>query len=436
MNKRTLSSLLAVCLAVSAMGQSGSQSGTISPYSQYGLGVLADQSLSFNRGMGGTGLAMRGGTMVNPLNPASYSAVDSLTMLFDAGLSLQLTNFSESGTSVNGRNADFDYAVGLFRMYKHLGVSFGLLPFSDVGYSYSSSSFLNNTIGSIKETYTGTGGFHQAFVGAGWNPVKPLSIGFNFAYLWGKYNRSVSSTATSTVNSLSKSYKASVSSYNLTLGMQWQQPLNRKDRLTLGATWGLGHKLGADPTCEIINVNTSTLVSDTTTFTIGNGLELPMSLGVGLAYNHGESLTVGADVSLQKWGSVDFPSYDDANNQYTLRSNLLQDRTRMSVGAEYVPDPNHPSNYFKHVHLRLGAAYATPYYKINGQDGPKEFSLSAGIGLPLLSKWNLQGFMRPLLNISAQWVHTSAKDLITDNSFRISVGLTFNERWFAKWRID
>ena len=167
MNKRTLSSLLAVCLAVSAMGQSGSQSGTISPYSQYGLGVLADQSLSFNRGMGGTGLAMRGGTMVNPLNPASYSAVDSLTMLFDAGLSLQLTNFSESGTSVNGRNADFDYAVGLFRMYKHLGVSFGLLPFSDVGYSYSSSSYLNNTIGSIKETYTGTGGFHQAFVGAG-----------------------------------------------------------------------------------------------------------------------------------------------------------------------------------------------------------------------------------------------------------------------------
>ena len=271
MNKRTLSSLLAVCLAVSAMGQSGSQSGTISPYSQYGLGVLADQSLSFNRGMGGTGLAMRGGTMVNPLNPASYSAVDSLTMLFDAGLSLQLTNFSESGTSVNGRNADFDYAVGLFRMYKHLGVSFGLLPFSDVGYSYSSSSYLNNTIGSIKETYTGTGGFHQAFVGAGWNPVKPLSIGFNFAYLWGKYNRSVSSTATTTVNSLSKSYKASVSSYNLTLGMQWQQPLNRKDRLTLGATWGLGHKLGADPTCEIINVNTSTLVSDTTTFTISNG---------------------------------------------------------------------------------------------------------------------------------------------------------------------
>jgi len=41
-----------------------------------------------------------------------------------------------------------------------------------------------------------------------------------------------------------------------------------------------------------------------------------------------------------------------------------------------------------------------------------------------------------VLNISAQWVHSSAKNLITDNTFRISVGVTFNEKWFDKWRID
>ena len=31
------------------------------------------------------------------MNPASYSAVDSLSFIFDAGLSLQLTNFDEGG---------------------------------------------------------------------------------------------------------------------------------------------------------------------------------------------------------------------------------------------------------------------------------------------------------------------------------------------------
>ena len=77
--------------------QATAQSGTNSPYSQYGLGVLSDQSQGFNRGMNGLALGMRNGDQVNFLNPASYSAVDSLTMVFDVGLSGQLTNFKEGG---------------------------------------------------------------------------------------------------------------------------------------------------------------------------------------------------------------------------------------------------------------------------------------------------------------------------------------------------
>lgn len=432
MKQRLLGSLLAATLSVASLAQSSSQSGTISPYSQFGLGVLSDQSQAVGRGMGGTGIGLRGGTLVNTLNPASYAAVDSQSMVFDAGLSAQLTNFKEGGTRVNARSANFDYAVALFRVKKHLGVSVGVLPFSDIGYSYSTSSYLNNAIGSITETYMGSGGMHQAFIGAGWNLVKPLSIGFNLAYLWGDYDRGVTTTANSSVNSLSKTYKASVSNYTLTLGLQWQQKLSRTDVLTLGATFGLGHKLGADPTCDILNVNTSTLVSDTTTFTINNGLQLPHSYGIGLSWTHKQSLTLAADVTQQKWGSVDFAAYDENSKRYALQSGLLSDRTRVSVGADYAADPNHPSNYLKRVHLRLGAAYATPYYKINGHDGPKELALTAGLGLPLLNKWE----NRSVLNISAQWVHTSAKDLITENAFRINVGLTFNERWFFKWRID
>ena len=432
MKQRLLGSLLAATLSVASLAQSSSQSGTISPYSQFGLGVLSDQSQAVGRGMGGTGIGLHGGTLVNTLNPASYAAVDSQSMVFDAGLSAQLTNFKEGGTRVNARSANFDYAVALFRVKKHLGVSVGVLPFSDIGYSYSTSSYLNNTIGSITETYMGSGGMHQAFIGAGWNLVKPLSIGFNLAYLWGDYDRGVTTTATSSANSLSKTYKASVSNYTLTLGLQWQQKLSRTDVLTLGATFGLGHKLGADPTCDILNVNTSTLVSDTTTFTINNGLQLPHSYGIGLSWTHKQSLTLAADVTQQKWGSVDFAAYDENSKRYALQSGLLSDRTRVSVGADYAADPNHPSNYLKRVHLRLGAAYATPYYKINGHDGPKELALTAGLGLPLLNKWE----NRSVLNISAQWVHTSAKDLITENAFRINVGLTFNERWFFKWRID
>ena len=72
------------------------QSGTNSPYSQYGLGVLSEQSSGFNRGMNGLGMGFREGNQVNFINPASYSSIDSLTSIFDMGLSGQITNFSEN----------------------------------------------------------------------------------------------------------------------------------------------------------------------------------------------------------------------------------------------------------------------------------------------------------------------------------------------------
>ena len=129
MKKLIISSLFlgAICLSASA------QSGTNSPYSQYGLGLLSDQSQGFNRGMNGLGIGLRSGNQVNYLNPASYSSIDSLTMLVDMGLSLQLTNFKEKGNKVNARNANFDYAVASFRLFPKFGLAAGVVPFTNIG---------------------------------------------------------------------------------------------------------------------------------------------------------------------------------------------------------------------------------------------------------------------------------------------------------------
>jgi hypothetical protein len=40
------------------------------------------------------------------------------------------------------------------------------------------------------------------------------------------------------------------------------------------------------------------------------------------------------------------------------------------------------------------------------------------------------------LNISGQFVRTEATGMIKENTFRINIGLTFNERWFAKWKVE
>ena len=72
-------------------------------------------------------------------------------------------------------------------------------------------------------------------------------------------------------------------------------------------------------------------------------------------------------------------------------------------------------------------------------DGPKELSVSAGFGIPIINRWYERERSRgniSMLNISAQWVQRSAASLIKENTFRINVGVTFNERWFAKWKVE
>lgn len=97
--KKTITASL---LLLSSLGLHA-QSGTNSPYSQYGLGELSEQSGSFSRGMNGLAYGLRLNNQVNALNPASYSALDSLSFIFDAGVSLQMTQFKEGGRSISAR---------------------------------------------------------------------------------------------------------------------------------------------------------------------------------------------------------------------------------------------------------------------------------------------------------------------------------------------
>lgn len=422
--------IIAALLATPLLAEA--QSGTNSPYSQYGLGVLSDQSQGQSRGMGGTGVGLRTAGDVNTLNPASYSSVDSLTMIIDAGLSGQLTNFKEGNHRVNAYNADFEYIVAAFRLMPKVGLSVGLLPYTNIGYNYYNTTKVGTSTTTSTETYDGEGGLHQAYVGLGWRFVPGLSVGFNASYLWGSYDKTVSiSSSDSHVNTMTRAYSATVNSYKLDFGVQWWQWLNPENKLTVGAVYGLGHGLSADPELTTTNTDPQTSVSSSDTATIGNCLSLPHTFGVGLSWQHKSNLLFAIDYTLQKWGSEDFPIADNDNGDYTLRSGLLKDRHKVAVGAEWTPNAI-SRNLLKRIHYRLGASYNTPYITVNGKDGPKEYAVTAGFGIPITNSWN----NRSVLNVSAQWSHSSATGLITENTFRINIGLTFNERWFMKWKVE
>lgn len=420
------------CLVLSALTTMSvfAQSGTNSPYSQYGLGDLADQGVGFNKGMGGVGYGFRKGNEVNPLNPASYASIDSVTMIFDGGLSGEITNFKEGGRKLNAKSGGFDYFTGALRLVSHVGLTFGVKPYSNIGYSYSTSTRPEGMTSAITTAYAGDGGMNELYVGMGFQLLKPLSVGFNVGYIWGDVERAVKTSGSSSINTLYKEYDASIGSYKLDFGIQYTQPVSAKDDLTIGAVFSPGHKLHSDPYCNIITYNSSISKADTTTYTITNGLELPTTIGVGLGYCHDQKLRVGADFRFQKWGSVDFPAFE--NDTYKLKSGLLKDSYKLNVGAEWIPNPRSTRSILHHIRYRVGAAYTTPYYYINGQNGPKELQLSVGVGVPIMNAYN----NRSILNVSAQWQHRSADNLITENTFRLNIGITFNERWFSKMKVE
>ena len=427
MNIKTYCAILAAASLTSVSAQTSLNS----PYSQYGLGRLSDQSQGFSRGMNGAGLGLRQGNIINALNPASYSAVDSLTMLFDIGVSGQTTNFSEQTNGVtkrmNTKNANFDYFASSFRLMPKVGMAFGVIPYSNVGYKYTVKNYINSTNGTITETHDGDGGMHQAFIGAGWQAFKSLSLGVNLSYLWGTINREVTTSSTTNIQSLSRNYTASISNYKLDFGVQYEHQLNKKDVLTLGATVGLGHNLDADYTCLVVNKTNS----DTTSYVVDDALSLPMSYAVGAAWTHDDRLVVDADFAMQTWGKLDYPGIN-SEGKLVAQSGILKNSYQVRIGADYVPNPQDHRKFYRRIHYKLGCGYSTPYYNIEGKDGPREISVTAGLGIPLQTSYS----NRSMLNVSAQWVRNSATDMITENTFRINVGITFNERWFAKWKIN
>lgn len=432
--------VIAVCLLTLMPLASLAQSGTNSPYSQFGLGTLSDQSTGFNRGMNGIAYGFHEHNQINFQNPASYSALDSLSFILDAAVGLQVTKFEEYGKKKSANNADFEYVSAAFRAAKHVGVSFGIMPYTNIGYNYSNTANVNafSSTQSINATYTntydGSGGIHEVYLGAGWQPIKRFSFGANVAYIWGEINRSVvNSYNDSYVNTLSKYYKTQVRGFKVNVGVQYTQPISKSDDITVGLVYEPGHKTNSDPECFVISSNSQTSVNDTAHYSINNGVELPDMYGAGFTWNHKNQLKVGLDYQLQKWGDISTPLYSVTNNiaSFSLVDNQYKDRHKITLGGEFCKGERY-RGIFNRIHYRAGVSYASAYQKINGKDGPKELSASIGFGIPIINGYN----NRSILNISAQWVNLNATNMIKENTFRITVGLTFNERWFAKFKVD
>ena len=439
MDKKILALLAATTMFFSI--SSAQTSGGNSPYSRYGWGNLTDGGQGFNKSMGGVALGFKGKDLLNYSNPASYAAIDSITFLFDIGISLQNGYFKENGKSVNALNSTLDYIQTGFRLKKNLGISLGMRPVSIVSYDFYNNTPLDGD-GSIwdenattSSSYKGDGGMRNIWIGLGWEPFKNFSIGANGGYTWGAYSHVNTITFTNNAHSLVRTYKANINTYTLDFGLQYTQRLSKKNELTLGLTYGLGHNINSTATYfnrQVASSSSTTLGGDTTS--IGKAFEMPHSFGAGLHFCHDKKLSIGIDYICQLWKGCKFPELASGSaTSYAVGTNTFRNRHKISAGAQYIPNPDGYKTK-DHISYKAGFSYTTSYIDINGQSGPKNYLASAGVGIPIVNSFS----SRSVLNIGFQWEHVagSTKNMLTEDYVRLCLGLTFNASWFNKWRIE
>ena len=419
-------------------------SGSNSSYSRFGLGLLSEQTQSYNASMGGVAQGLRSGNRINKQNPASYAAVDSLSLLFDAGISLNTAHIKQGNTSLNANSTSLDFVCAEMRLLKGLGLSIGFVPYSNTDYSFAQESkvfddtYYNQEV-TQQVAYNGSGSLHEVYLGLGWMPFKGFSMGFNVGYMHGYISHSVvqsfyenGTSNNSDYSDMRTIYTSALRTWNCDIGLQYGFNLNATNSLTLGATVGLGHTIPQEA-----QMMRYTLNADTITRQCSGAYSLPMSYSAGLAWQHNDQLTVAADWKLQKWSKAVVPALNESADHSTITyeptTGLMRDRHRFALGAEYVPR-RYDRHYLSRINYRIGAYYSTPYQIINGHDGPYTCGITAGLGLPITNIWNNRSYV----NIGLEWTHrdASAPGMIREDIFGINISLTFNERWFMQWKFD
>ncbi len=409
MRKLLLICILLMCVAGEMLV---AQNNTNSPYTRYGFGRLEDPAFGRCFGMGGLSIGMRGNTNVNPANPASYSAVDSMTFIFDMGVSGSLSHFKDGASQRTTGTGNLDYLAIQFSATKWMGISLGLMPYSSVGYDFGStdSIAMNSDYYRYNRSYKGTGGISQVYLGLSFNLWKRLSIGANAYFLWGEmmHNKTLSFESPSLYSSNFTS-NLHVYSFNFRYGLQYTERIAKKHLLTLGFAYENRSRLHGTYEETLIDV-------DTTMVSTSVPLQFPSFYGAGISYTYDDRLTIGVDYSLYE--------FSKAKTFNVNKIDSLNNRHKCVLGAEYIHNPN-GMRYVDRVRWRIGAELTTPYVS-----DVLNYGLTVGVGFPLKTA-------KTILNVAFKYdkIGSSAKGGIREDCFKLSFSATINETWFFKSKI-
>ncbi|MCX6256636.1 MAG: hypothetical protein NTW49_01840 [Bacteroidia bacterium] len=404
------------------------QSSTTSPYSRFGLGDLSLPGFGQNIAMGGTGIGIRNSYHINMCNPASYTSSDSLSFIFENGVTAKYTRYETLTEPQSKNELNYSYLAIEFPVKRWWAFAVGLIPYSNVGYSIMTDSMeysASDTI-RVQKSYVGEGGINQLILGTSFKFLKHFSFGINASYMFGSLNYirvvnnyNANGTSNSYMYNFQSTDKIIVSDINFLYGVQYSGNLNKNTGFTIGLIYGKSTKISAFRNTLVEISNSFTTDTITNVDGASDHIVLPTTFGAGFSiYN--SKLIFAADYSFQNWSKSTVLGLKDS----------LANSNRISFGLQFLPDERAYNSYFKRIEYRIGGHYSDSYISLRGEQ-LKDASLSIGLGFPLRRT-------KSSLNVSFEFGErgTTDKQLIKETYGILHLNLSLHDFWFIRRKFD
>ncbi len=420
-------------VALAIVFQAQAQRTNSSPYSFFGIGEEFNSRTIEQNAMGGIGAAFNSTYNINLVNPAANAYLRYSTYTFgilNNDLTIKDSNGDQSSTSTNLSYLAFGVPFG-----NKAGLSFGIQPVSSVGYSLLNSTLDADDSLTELTQFTGNGGVNRIYGSMGAFLLKNLSVGFEASYLFGSIENNVANQRVGVFLASKNQEVLNIRGGMLKLGIQYKKELKDKLLLDVGAVFKLSNDFratgneylyslsfaasgGEIPRDTIYAASVKGKLKSPIQTILGVGLGKENKWYAGVEYEHQAALNPEGFLT-QTGGAFD---YDTSS--------------RISVGGFYTPDMNSISSYWNRVIYRAGIRYENTGLLVSGSNSTnftsiKDFGMSFGLGFPMGRKLST-------VNLGFEFGKkgTTTDNLIQENYFNFRLGLSLNDLWFIKRKID
>lgn len=402
------------------------QEGTSSPYSFYGIGDVKFKGTIDTRSMGSLSV-LPDSIHLNLQNPANFASLKLSS--FAIGGTYGNTKFKTESAEAKARRTSLDYlAIGV--PVGKLGLAFGLVPYSSVGYKIQK---LSNDAVPVFSRYSGIGGVNRVFFGLGYQITKKLNFGADIQYNFGTIETSNLRFLEGLQYGTREKNTSDLQGVNFDLGLSYQTKVNAKYSFFSGLTYTPEAKLKLENarSIEIVQFLSSGTINpiETTNIPVADTtIKLPSKLSFGSGFGQVKKWLIGGEVTLTNNSVI-------SNRFVDIDGAKFENSVRYTLGGFYIPNFNSYASYWKRVVYRGGLRYENTGLVIQNPGYPEksimDFAANVGFGLPL-------GGTFSSINIGLEIGKRGTKyaNLVEENYVNLSVGLSLSEKWFVKRKFD